>query len=82
MIKQFFEPSEVKILLNTFNFLVLYYNSEIWLTLFLHTGPKQQLLSPSANGIRSYMNYPNRFFSFQKIHIQIKKSTPEQMALY
>ena len=82
IIKLFFNKSELKILLNSYYFSVLYYNSEIWLTPFLHSGPKQQLLSASANAIRSCLNYPTKFISFECIHKDFKKSTPEQFALY
>ena len=82
MIKKYFSPTELKILLNTYYFSVLYYNSEIWLTPFLQSGPKQQLLSASANAIRSCMNCPSPYISFEMIHKQFKKSTPDQMAFY
>jgi hypothetical protein len=45
VIKRYFEPNEQKLLLIAYYFSILYYNSEIWLTPFLHSGPKQQLLS-------------------------------------
>ena len=82
MIKFFFTRSELKILLNAHYFSTLYYNSEIWLTPFLHAGPKQQLLSASANAIRLCMKQENYYISFKNIHVNFGKSTPKQMALY
>ena len=82
MIKRFFKPSEIKILLNTHFYPVLYYNSEIWLTPYLQAGPRQQLLAASANALRSCLNYLNPYISYEKIHLAFKKSTPDQMALY
>ena len=82
MIKKYFTNDEIKILLNSYYFSVLYYNSEIWLSPFLHTGPKQQLLSASSNAIRSCLKNPTRYISFENLHKQFKKSTPDQIALY
>jgi hypothetical protein len=76
MIKKYFNPNELKILLNSHFFPILYYYSEIWLTPSLQTGLKQQLLSASANALRTCMNYPNRFINFDTIHKNLKKSTP------
>jgi hypothetical protein len=72
----------MKVLLNTYYFSTLYFNSEIWLTPYLHTGPKQQLFSASANAIKTCINHPNSHISFDNIHLQAKKSTPSQIALY
>ena len=82
MIKKYFKPTELKILLNTHFFPILYYNCEIWLTPSLQTGPKQQLLSASAHALRTCMNYPNHFINFDTIHKNFKKSTPTQFSLY
>jgi hypothetical protein len=82
MIRQFFKPAELKVLLNSYYFSVLYYNSEIWLTPFLQSSPKQQLLSASSNAVRSCLNYPNNFISSKSLHKKFKKSTPDQMVLY
>jgi hypothetical protein len=82
MIKKFFKLHEQKQLLNAYFYSILYYNSEIWLTPSLHTGPKQQLLSASANAIRSCLNLQNNYISFVNLHKLAKKSTPEQIALY
>jgi hypothetical protein len=82
MIKRFFKPNEIKILLNTHFYPVLYYNSEIWLTPYLQAGPRQQLLAASANALRSCLNYPNPYISYEKIHLAFKKSTPDLMDLY
>jgi hypothetical protein len=55
MIKRYFGSNELKILLDSFFFSVLYYNSEIWLLPTLKSGQKQQLLSASAKHIADYM---------------------------
>ncbi len=82
MIKIFFTPGELKILLETNYFSVFYYNSAMWLTLFLQSSPKQQLLSASVHAMCSCLNYTNPYLSFETLHKQFKKSTPDQMAVY
>jgi hypothetical protein len=51
MIKKYFNPNELKMLLNTLCYWVLFYNAKIWLTPSLQDGPKEKLLSASANAI-------------------------------
>jgi hypothetical protein len=82
MIKCYFGQNEIKILLNFFYYPVLYYNAEIWHTPYLQAGPKQQLLAALANAIRSCLDYPTPYISYETIHRNFKKSTPEQMSLY
>jgi hypothetical protein len=80
--KKKFKLIKLKILLNSYYYPVLYYNAEIWLMPFLHTGPRQQLLLVSANAIRYCLNYPNPCISFQTLHSKFKESTPDQISLY
>jgi hypothetical protein len=72
MIKKYFKPNEQKILLHAYYYSVLYYNSEIWLTPLCMLDPK----------ICSCINLHNVNISFQNLHKQAKKSTPEQATLY
>jgi hypothetical protein len=82
LIKRYFAQDEIKTHLNSFYYPVLYYNAEIWLTPYLQAGPKHQLLAASANAIRSCLNNPTPFISYDKIHCNFKKATPEQISLY
>jgi hypothetical protein len=82
MIRKYFNQTELKILLNSFYYSVLYYNAEIWLTPSLQAGPKQQLLSASSNALRTCMYNYNHMISFRDIHKLFNKSTPEQFSLY
>ncbi len=82
MIKCFFNPRKLKIFLNANYYSVLFYNSEIWLTSHLNSGPKQQLLSASAKAICSCTNFTNRYISFEKVHADFKKATPCQFTQY
>ena len=82
MIKRFFSSTELKILLDSFFFSVLYYNSEIWLLPTLKSGQKQQLLSASANALR-LLNYQNNpYISFDDLHKNNNKSTPVHYSKY
>ena len=51
MLKKFFRPNEMRILLDSYFYSTLYYNSVIWLTPNLSSQSKQNLLSVSANAL-------------------------------
>ena len=46
MIKKYFSSKELKIMLNSYFYSILYYNAEIWLTPSLHTGPNINYFRP------------------------------------
>ena len=54
LIKRFFNSKEMRTLLDTYFYSVLYYNAVIWLTPEMSSIMKQNLLSISANALRSY----------------------------
>ena len=82
MISKFFTSKEIKILLDSFFYSVLYYNSEIWLLPSLNHSLKQQLMSASANALRSCNIRKNPYISFIDLHKHNYKSTPEHFAQY
>ena len=83
LIKQYFNPPELKrLLLSYYYYPILYYNSEIWLSTNINAHCKQQLLSASANALRSCFKTDNRHISFESLHKHCKKSTPNQLTLY
>jgi hypothetical protein len=82
MIKRYFNQKELKVLLNSYFYSVLYYNAEIWITQNLNCNSKHMILSASTNAIRMSLKYPSQFISFEKLHQQLKKSTPDQIAQY
>ena len=51
-IKQYFSPSELKLLITSNVHSILYYNSEIWNIPTLHHRQKQLLWSASANALK------------------------------
>ena len=82
LLKRYFNPAEMKMLLTSNYYSSLYYNSEIWLSIHLKHELKQSLLSASANAIRSCIPLKNRFISFEAIHKECNQFTPTQVGYY
>ena len=82
LLKRFFAPEQMRILLDSQFYSVLYYNSVVWLTSDLNSPMKQNLLSISANALRSCVIRVNSDVSFENIHKNCKKCTPNQITLY
>ena len=81
LLKKFFNSSELRTLLDSYFYSVLYYNANIWLTPDLTNALKQNLLSISACALRSCM-HNNRELSFERLHVINNKCTPNQIMLY
>ena len=75
-IKKYFTPIEMRNLLDSNFYSILYYNACIWLTPDLHSELKQNLLSLSANALRSCVTYHSSDVSFKNIHVKIRKVPP------
>ena len=82
LIHRFFNKNEMRSLLDSYVYSVLYYNAVIWLTPEINPQMKNCLLSISANALRSCMLFNNNEISFEKIHLLCKKCTPKQVTLY
>ena len=82
LLKKYFTPDEMKTLLDSKFYSILYYNAVIWLTPSISAIMKQSLLSISANALRSCMLVNCSEVSFEMIHSICKKSTPKQIMLY
>ena len=82
LLKKFFNPTEMRILLDSYVYSTLYYNAVIWLTPSLSAQSKQNLLSISANALRSCMMFNSNEISFEDVHKSCKKSTPKQIMNY
>ena len=80
-IKKFFNQIEMRMLLDSNFFSVLYYNAVIWLTPSIMAPMKQSLLSASACALRSCLNCEPEI-SFESLHLKCNKSTPKQIMLY
>ena len=82
LIKKYFTQTEMRTLLDTYFYSVLYYNSCIWLVPEIGSEMKQKLLSISACALRSCIANNNSMVSFEKIHERNRKCTPLQIMLY
>ena len=82
LIQKYFTRDELKGLLTSNFYSVLYYNSEIWHLLTLNPQLKQKLLSASANALKVCLTQLPINTSFETIHILAKRATPNQMSDY
>ena len=67
MLRKFFNDQEMRTLLDSYFYSILYYNAVLWLTPDLNCSLKQDLLSISANALRSCMMYNCSKISFLEI---------------
>ena len=82
LLRKFFNDQEMRQLLDSNFYSILYYNAALWLTPELCSPMKQALLSISANALRSCMLSNCSEVSFVKIHSICKKCTPTQIMAY
>ena len=82
LIKRYFNKSEMRTLLDACFYSILYYNAAIWLMPTLNSDLKQDLLSISANALRSCIRHDGFDVSFEDIHKIHRKCTPKQIMLY
>ena len=82
LIKKYFTQSELKGLLTSNYFSILYYNSEIWHLQSLGPHLKQKLLAASANALKLCTSPLPQNTSYNAIHSLAKRGTPDQMSDY
>ena len=82
LLRKYFMPNEMRTLLDSNFYSVLYYNSVIWMTPELNATLKHNLIAASANAIRSCLTYGDHVISFEKLHKNAKKCTPAQIMLF
>ena len=82
LLRKFFNPLEMRTLLDSHFYYVLYYNAVIWLVPEIGSDMKQKLLSISACALRSCLTNNSSEISFVKIHELHKKCTPDQIMKY
>ena len=81
-IKKYFTFTQMRALLDSNFYSVLYYNSCIWLNTFISPDCKQKLLSISANALRTCLKYSTFDVSFIDIHRISKKCMPSHIMRY
>ena len=82
LLRKFFDGPEMRTLLDSNFYSVLYYNSVIWLTPNISSDLKQNLLSVSAYALRTCLDQGVLAISFEAIHKIHQKCTPKQIMLY
>ena len=82
LIKRYFNANELKNLLTSNYYSVLYYNSEIWHIPLLSPRLQQKLLSASVNAIKLCLSNLPPNTSHDTIHKLAKRGTPSQMSQY
>ena len=82
LLRKFFNPTDMRTLVDSYFYSTLYYNSCIWLTPYLSSDLEQNLLSILANALRSCVSFQSNYISFENVHKLNKKSTPKQLMKY
>ena len=82
IIKQYFTADQIKLLLTSYFYSTLFYNSEIWLSANLCSESKSQLFSASGKALQTCFNIFNLLISFANLHIQFKQANPCQIGNY
>ena len=76
LIKYHFTPEELKQIITSNFYSILYYNSEIWNKPELKCDLKKRLLSASANALKLYSPSYHDRMSYSKLHKINKRATP------
>jgi hypothetical protein len=82
LISKHFNKVELKTLLTSNYYSVLYYNSEIWHIPSLSVNSKKLILSASARALKICTHNYNRFMSYATIHSINNRATPEKIMKY
>ena len=82
LISKFFTQTEIKNLLTSNFYSVLYYNSEIWHLPKLNAYLKSLLLSTSSRALKLCTPSYTQEMSFVKLHEINNRATPEQFCIY
>ena len=82
IIKKYFSNSEIRNLITSNFYSILFYNSEIWHIPTLSQRNKQKLMSCSANALKLCTIGGGKDMSFENIHTMNMRATPEKMCVY
>ena len=82
LIKQYFKKDELKQLLTSNFYSVLYYNCEIWLTPMLDPRSKKQLLAASAMALKLCEPQYDNMIGYERLHGMQNRATPMKMMKY
>ena len=82
LIKNYLSKNEIKMLLTSNFYSILYYNCEIWLMNSLNVVLKRHLLAASANALKILNNRSDLRISYDQIHRINKRAAPIDMMKY
>ena len=82
LIRKFFRKDELKQLLTSNFFSVLYYNCEVWLTPMMDPRSKQQLLAASTMALKLCESQHDNMISYERLHEIHGRATPLKMMKY
>ena len=82
LIRKYMTKSEIKMLITSNFYSILYYNCEIWLSRNLHARQKQQILSASACALKILNNVSDIRISYTQLHKLEKRALPMDFAKY
>ena len=82
LIKKHFDKNELRQLLTSNYYSVLYYNSEVWHMPSLHTSLKRQLLSASAAALKIMGHRQDIQISHEQLHLMNARATPIKLMTY
>ena len=82
LIRKFVNKDEMKQLITSNFYSVLYYNCEIWLLPSLNTVLKQHILSASANALRLLHKKSDLRISYDQLHRMEKRALPNDLMQY
>ena len=82
LIKHYFTPTELRSLITSNFYSILFYNAEIWLLPKLNKILKSTLLSASANALKICTPYYDYTMSYDLLHTINERATPNKFMLY
>ena len=82
LIKPYFTPTELRSLITSNFYSILFYNAEIWLLPKLNKILKSTLLSASANALKICTPYYDYTMSYDLLHTINERATPNKFMLY
>ncbi len=82
LIHKLFNSNELLALtINNF-YSILFYNSEVWLSIYTNDSVKHKLFVASSNALKVCQHYPDRLTSFLDLRKISKRATPMMLSEY
>jgi hypothetical protein len=82
LIKKYFNSNELRTLITSNFYSILFYNSEIWYIPSLNPYLKNQIKSTSANALKICTPSYHKYMSFEILHKINNRALPDQMMMY